>query len=116
MSGWGGMIPQAANKIRFYHFISGVLATQQTDPLCARCKAYANTVFAMKEALSVLEGECRENDSPDTRVLRLLEEARSRITLIAPPVYAVGQKKTGNCKMPEGVCFVKSSKAILGRL
>jgi len=24
----------------------------------------------------------------------------------------VGQKKAGNCRLPQGVCFVKSSKAL----
>jgi hypothetical protein len=105
------------NRIRFYHFISGVLAVQQKDPLCGACKAFANTVSAVSESLSVPEGEHHGESaalSPD--VAKLLEEARDRLAMISVPKDAVGQKKAGNCKMPEGVCFVKSSKAILNQL
>jgi hypothetical protein len=46
-------------------------------------------------------------------LLVLLREARTALALLNPPADAVGQKKEGNCKMPEGVCFVKLSKKII---
>jgi hypothetical protein len=105
------------NQIRFYHYIAGVLSTQQTDPLCVLCKAHANTVSAMTEGLAVLE--CEHQDQltilPNS-IVRLLEQARSRLSEMTPAGNATGQKKAGNCKMPEGVCFVKSSKAIQSRM
>jgi hypothetical protein len=108
---------QIVNRIRFYHYITGVLAAQQKDLLCGICKAYANTVSAVSESLSVLEGEHHgEIAALSPGVAKLLEEARGRIAMITAPGDAVGQKKAGNCKMPEGVCFVKSSKAMLNRL
>ena len=39
--------------------------------------------------------------------------ARSGINGMQQPVHPVGQKKAGNCRLPEGVCFLKSSLAIL---
>lgn len=30
---------EISNRIRFYYYISGVLANQQSDPLCRICKA-----------------------------------------------------------------------------
>ncbi len=105
------------NRIRFYHYISFVLSNQQKDPLCGMCKAYANTVLAMSEGLSLLEGEHNDEiTAVAPQVAQLLEEARGKIKAIDAPKDSVGQKKAGNCKMPEGVCFVKSSKAILNRL
>lgn len=108
---------ELSNKIRFYHFISGVLVNQQSDQLCAKCKAFANTAERMKEGISELESvhvEKMHTLPPD--LLSMLEEARDRIERIKPPVDAVGQKKAGNCSMPEGVCFIKLPKAILDKI
>jgi hypothetical protein len=108
---------QFVNRIRFYHFISGVLAAQGADPLCCVCKAYANTLLAVNENLSVLEREHREECyALPGDILALFTEARRRISAIELSGEAIGQKKAGNCKMPEGICFVKSSKAILNHL
>jgi hypothetical protein len=49
-------------------------------------------------------------------LLRLLEEARTGLEGIKPPENAVGQKKAGTCRMPEGVCFVKLSKLVWDKL
>ncbi|GAB4491004.1 MAG: hypothetical protein OHK006_24460 [Thermodesulfovibrionales bacterium] len=98
------------NRIRYIHFMSGVLATQQDDPLCSRCKAFANTVARTREALA----DCQSGTGGDvlTEVMALLDEARSRLDELRLPEDAVGQKKAGNCKLPEGVCFVKVPKKI----
>jgi len=105
------------NKIRYYHFISGVLVHQQADPLCCKCKAFANTAERMKEGVSELESVHGEKIQVlPSDLLSLLEEARDRIGRIKPPADAVGQKKAGNCKMPEGVCFIKLPKAILDKI
>jgi hypothetical protein len=105
------------NRIRFYHYISGVLANQQTDPLCGMCKAYANTLSALREGLARLGNEhTDERASLSEEVLCMYEEARNRIAAMPAPENASGQKKAGNCKMPEGVCFIKSSKAMWDRI
>jgi hypothetical protein len=103
------------NRIRFFHFIAGVLLNQQTDPICGHCKAFANTVRWTREGISSQEaGRASENLSDE--VLRLLSESHRRVAGILVPEDTVGQKKAGNCKMPEGVCFVKIPKSILERL
>jgi hypothetical protein len=105
------------NQIRFFHCMAGVLATQQGDPLCGKCKAHANTVSAMADGMSALDREHqKEFNSLPEDIKQLLEEARARISAMRPFEDTVGQKKAGNCTMPQGVCFIKSSKAILSRL
>ena len=105
------------NQIRFCHFISGVLYNQQSDPLCCNCKAFVNTVKKMRDALSELNSICVKNagDIP-AETFHILEEAQARTDLITISEDAVGQKKAGKCRMPEGVCFVKISKSILEKL
>jgi hypothetical protein len=49
-------------------------------------------------------------------MLRILEEAQDRIGRIKTFEDAVGQKKSGNCRLTEGVCFIKLSKAILDKI
>jgi hypothetical protein len=115
--GGEGIMSLFVNQIRFYHYIAGVLSTQRSDPLCGACKAHENTVSAMKEALAALEREYQEQLRvlPDN-IAGLFEQTRNRLSEMTPAGDAIGQKKAGNCKMPEGVCFVKSSKAMRSRL
>ena len=108
---------QLVNQIRYFHFISGVLACQQRDPICSKCKAFANTLERMKEGIAELESVHVERmHTLPGGLMGLLEKARTRLEGIKPPEDAVGQKKAGNCRMPEGVCFVKLSKAVRDRL
>jgi hypothetical protein len=102
------------NQIRFYHYISGVLIHQQADPLCGRCKAYINTTLALREGLECFStGQDNEINSLPAEIVQLFAEARKGIASVHLPERAEGQKKAGKCKMPQGVCFIKLSKAIL---
>ncbi len=99
------------DRIRFYHYVSGVLSTQSDDPLCSTCKAFENTVRLMQKELEALDYARTVTLPPE--VIALLEKASTVISSIQVPEDAEGQKKAGNCKMPKGLCFVKSSSAIL---
>jgi hypothetical protein len=105
------IMQQLIDQIRFYHYISGVLENQANDPICSKCKAYTNTGIAIKEGLEELKGS--KNKSIPHEVIRMLEHAETVINSIQTPENTEGQKKAGNCKMPKGVCFVKSSTALL---
>ncbi len=105
---------QFIDQIRFYHYISKVLENQSKDPLCIRCKAYANSVRAVKEGLAELEKNNLSSLPPE--IIKLLEHATPLINSIPIPENTEGQKKAGNCKLPKGVCFAKSSKALLKEL
>ncbi|MDH4232400.1 MAG: hypothetical protein OEW04_10285 [Nitrospirota bacterium] len=108
---------ELVNEIRYFHYISGVLEHQQADPVCSKCKAFANTLARMKEGIAELESVHVERiHTLPGGLMGLLEAARNRLEGIKPPGDAVGQKKAGNCKMPEGVCFIKLSKAVRDRL
>jgi hypothetical protein len=111
------MMSLLVDQIRFYHYISAVLANQQADPLCGACRAFSNTLAALREELAELEHEHSDKSCClPGETTHLLEEARSRIFSIKISGDATGQKKAGNCKMPEGVCFIKTSKAILNKI
>ena len=108
---------QLINKIRFYHYMSGVLVNQQADPLCSQCKPFVNTAAAMRKDLDEVKKEHADDISALSKEMQeLLEKAESRITSLKLPEDAEGQKKAGNCHMPKGACFVKSSKALLKRM
>jgi len=104
------------NLIRYYYFMAGVLSQQQADPLCANCKAFANTVIRIKEGMFELESVNLAGQRLQADYLRMLEESREKINRVKTPADAVGQKKAGNCRMPEGVCFIKFPKTILDKL
>jgi len=105
------------NQIRFYHFISGVLYQQQSDPVCSNCKAFVNTAKRMKENVSDLENvHVGKMHTLPMEMRHILEEAKDRIGRIKTFEDAVGQKKAGNCRLPEGICFIKLSKAIQDKI
>ncbi|MFZ5997748.1 MAG: hypothetical protein ACOYW7_09705 [Nitrospirota bacterium] len=108
---------QLVNYIRYYHYMAIVLEGQMADPLCGKCKALANTAARTEEGLAELEsGHAGEIKDLPGDIRHLLAEARSKLATLKVPETITGQKKAGNCKMPEGVCFVKASKAILERI
>jgi len=97
--------------------MAGVLSHQQADPLCGKCKAFANTAGRMKEGILELESFHTEGlRTLKAEYRRMLEESREEIIRIKTPADAVGQKKACNCMMPEGVCFIKLPKTILDKL
>jgi hypothetical protein len=110
-------MPEINNHIRFYHFIAGLLQAQKDDPFCGNCRAFANTTLRMKEGIALLEAEHAEELSELTEPFRKLMEKTDHIfAALDIPLDAPGQKKAGNCLMPEGVCFIKSSKKLLDNI
>src|ERR1700690_1463873 len=102
------------SKIRYYHFMQGVLSNQGEDHLCCICKAFENSTRSIRESLDEFE----RISAPDLKDIsphlkKLLDETRLSLTGIKTPVDAQGQKKAGRCRMPDGVCFVKTSKAMI---
>lgn len=105
------------NKIRTYCFLARVFENQQHDPFCRVCKARVNSVTATRESLARFENE----HSDEIGVLpgefqQLLADTKSILARLVLPENASGQKKAGNCKLPEGLCFVKASLAILQKI
>ncbi len=105
------------SEIRYYHFMAGVLAEQQQDPLCGKCKALANSVRALREGVTEVEqrrvSEIRSLPNEQARLLTLTKQVLAGLN---PAPDAVGQKKAGNCRLAEGICFVKSSKALIKQM
>ncbi len=109
------MVP--ANAVRAFAFLAGVFRNQQQDPLCGKCKAFVNSVTAVRAAMQQFEAEhSRELAGLPDDLSRRYAEARSFLESIVLPENAGGQKKAGNCLMPPGVCFVKASLAILEKI
>jgi hypothetical protein len=108
---------EPVNQVRGHHFMLGVFKRQQNDPFCCTCSAFANTLRAARESLAKLEGEhavVLTALSPDL-VAHLAETRRGLASLQDPPNPS-GQKKAGNCKLPQGVCFVKASFALIQQI
>jgi len=108
---------QCITRIRGYYYISGVLTKQGGDPSCSKCKAFVNTTQASREGLK--DFERMQNDELQgmpAEIQRIFTDAKTALAGIVLPDNAVGQKKAGNCKLPEGVCFVKSAGALLQNL
>ena len=102
------------NQVRAYQYLVNVLTNQRRDPFCGKCSAWNNTLNNTREALLQLEeshGAELRGLSPEAAAL--LTETRSRLAGLVNTADPAGQKKAGNCKLPQGICFVKSSRALL---
>jgi len=105
------------NQVRGYHFLLGVFRNQQKDPYCSRCSAFANTLKAARENLARLEaehGEALKTLPPEFSAM--MTETRTGLSIHQGPADPSGQKKTGNCKLPQGVCFIKASFALVQQI
>jgi hypothetical protein len=105
------------NQVRGYHFMLGVFRNRQTDPYCIACSAFANTLNAARENLAKLEaehGEALKALSPEFG--GMMAETRAGLSILQGPADPSGQKKAGNCKLPQGVCFIKASFALVQQI
>ena len=108
---------EPVNQVRGYHFLLGIFRSQQRDPFCSVCSAFANTLVAARENLAALGTEhagALSVLSPDLGAM--LAETRAGLALVPDPPNPSGQKKAGNCKLPQGVCFVKASFALIQQI
>jgi hypothetical protein len=102
------------NQVRGYHFLLGVFRNQQKDPYCGVCSAFANTLKAAQEGLATFEA----SNADVIRMLApqftgMLVGTRAGLAALPAPFAPSGQKKAGNCKLPQGVCFIKASFALI---
>jgi hypothetical protein len=105
------------NQVRGYHFMLGVFKNQQNDPYCVACSAFANTLKAARENLVNLEAEHREAlKALSPEFGSMLAETRAGLSILQGPADPSGQKKAGNCKLPQGVCFIKASFALVQQI
>jgi hypothetical protein len=101
------------NRVRAYHYLAGVLTNQQRELFCGRCSAWNNTLNDIRGALAEFEAEhAAELSRVSPEAAALLAETKTRLARLANVVNPQGQKKAGNCTLPQGVCFVKSSRAL----
>jgi len=103
--------------LRYYHFIAGVLANQQHDPLCRICKAFTNSV---QQARQEVDAYMMTNEAELTSLSEqdsiMLADMKMMLADLHPIPDAIGQKKAGNCLLQQGVCFIKSSKSLIDRI
>jgi hypothetical protein len=105
------------NQARGYAYLFGVLTNQQSDPFCRSCNSFVQTLAAGKENLAKFEASrAGEIQNLPPEVSRLFAAAKNGLAAMHQPENPVGQKKTGNCTLPEGVCFTKSSLAMLQKI
>lgn len=105
------------NQVRSHHFLLGVFRNQQKDPYCSACSAFANTLKAARENLARLEaehGDALKALSPEFG--RMMAETRTGLSILQCPADPSGQKKAGNCKLPQGVCFIKAPFALVQQI
>ena len=105
------------NQVRGYHFLLGAFRNQQKDPYCSVCSAYANTLKAARENLAKFEAEnANALKALTPEFSAMLAGTRAGLSALQGPTDPSGQKKAGNCKLPQGICFIKASFALVQQI
>lgn len=105
------------NQARGFVYLYEMLRERQSDPYCRNCSAYNNTITTARNELAKFDREhAVDAENLPADIFSLFFEARTGLATLQLPEHPTGQKKAGNCKLPEGVCFVKLSFAIFQRL
>ena len=105
------------NQVRGYKYLLGVLKSQQTDPYCSACSAFANTLKAARENFAKLEAEHADAlKALEPGFGMMLVDTQEGLSTLLGPADPSGQKKAGNCKLPQGICFIKASFALVQQI
>jgi hypothetical protein len=105
------------NKLRGLHFALGMLDNQQKDLFCRNCLSFAKTVEGTARTFTKFEKSCTGEGQDLPEAFReLLADDRRKLEAISVPEKPKGQKKEGNCKLAEGICFAKTAFAICERV
>lgn len=108
---------EISNQARGYSYMLGVLKNREADPYCYSCNSFLSTLVAVNENLGKFEREhATEIVNLPAELSIFYSVAKSGIAAIKQPMNPIGQKKSGNCKLPEGVCFLKSTLSILQKI
>lgn len=100
------------NQVRGFLYVAGVLKSQTADSLCRECNSFATVHGALKDAVAAFAPQTGASEE----AAGLLARAKAAVAELRPPAQPKKQKKEGNCKLPEGVCFVKYSLGILQKV
>ena len=108
---------EITNQVRGYAFMFGLLRGQQADPFCSGCNAFGKVLAAAREGIASLGAEHGAAISGlPAELPRLFADTKEGLSSLIAPEHTVGQKKAGNCKLPEGSCFLKSSLALAHKI
>jgi hypothetical protein len=108
---------ELSNRVRGYAFLHRALRGQQTDPFCGSCNSFVKVLAAAREGVAELEAQNSAAISAlPADLARLFADTKEGLAALQPPEQPVGQKKAGNCRLPEGVCFLKSSLALVQKI
>jgi len=105
------------NQVRGYSYLFIILKNQPADPFCRSCNAFIKTLAAVREGIE--QFECQHGGDigkMPKEFVELFSNAKNGIMQISQPESPVSQKKAGNCKLPEGVCFMKTSLTMLQKI
>ncbi|MBI3592509.1 MAG: hypothetical protein HY099_03375 [Nitrospirae bacterium] len=104
-------------QLRGFYYAAGILENQQNDPLCGQCAAFARTAESITESFINFEtAHASERKKLPEEYFLLFADIKDKIIVLQQPDEPVRQKKAGNCKLPQGVCFTKEVSAFLPRL
>jgi hypothetical protein len=105
------------NQARGYSYLLGALKTQQADPYCRSCNAFDKTLLAVKESLEKFEtAHHKEIQDLSSEFSSLFVDTKNGLAAMQQPINPISQKKAGNCKLPEGVCFTKSALVLFQKV
>ncbi len=108
---------EITDQIRGFCLMSTMLENRVSDPYCSACNSFNAALTEAKDMIKKFESQNKADIGAlidDFPVIFM--EAKKLIASIEPSNSAIGQKKAGNCTLPDGICYSKMSLSTVKKI
>ncbi len=95
--------------LRGISYVFSILSYLQNEPLCGKCNSFVKIFESVQDKFIELEKSVNKNRDIPKEIRRLLKVSYAFLADLKIPDNPIRQKKSGNCNLPSGLCFAKSS-------
>lgn len=102
--------------LRGISYVFSILSYLQDEPFCRKCNSFVEVFESVQDKFIEIEKTVNKNRDMPQEIRKLLKDIYVFLANLKIPDNPIKQKKLGNCNLPRGVCFAKSSLEFYERL
>lgn len=102
--------------LRVISYVFSILSYLQDEPFCKKCNSFVEVFESVQDKFIEIEKTVNKNREIPQEIRKLLKGIYSFLANLKIPDNPIRQKKSGNCNLPQGICFAKSSLEFYKRL
>lgn len=99
------------NLLRGISYVFSILSYLQDEPVCKRCNSFVAVLDSAREKFVDIEKDVNKNRNMPQEIRKMLMIIYGVLADLKISDNPVRQKNAGNCGLPSGFCFAKSTVA-----